>query len=123
VKKDTFGAVMAVLILVVVWFVSRPKNMFAEFDAPQSIPDHVCLPSVAEEYAAWNELQKNKSPGTVLAKAIYQQRMLPACSLWQRITAKELDPQTLRARIFCLNADYPPDSLVVCVQSVLNPHN
>jgi len=57
---------------------------------------------------------------TAAAQATYRQNMLPACSLWQRITLKELDRATLRARQYCLTADLSPTDLAACMQAALN---
>lgn len=50
------------------------------------------------------------------AERAYRQKMMPACSIWQRITFKELDRPTLRARQQCLTDLLSPVRLTQCTE-------
>jgi len=71
----------------------------------------------------WNATSSARSryeQRTIAAEATYRRNLLPACSLWQRITLKELDRPTLRARQYCVAAHLSPTDLAACIQAALN---
>lgn len=86
-----------------------------------SVEDGSPCEGAAKKY--WNATSSARSryqQRTGAAQATYRVNMLPACSLWQRITSKELDRPTLRARQYCVAAHLSPADLAACTQAALN---
>lgn len=79
-----------------------------------------CAPAAKRYWAATSNARSKYQYRTWAAQATYRQKMLPACSLWQRTTFKELDRPTLRARQECVAAHLSPAIVATCTQGFLN---
>jgi hypothetical protein len=79
-----------------------------------------CEDAAKKYWTATSSARSRYQLRTTVAEATYRRNMLPACSLWQRITSKELDRPTLRARQYCVAAHLSPTNLAACIQAALN---
>ncbi len=79
-----------------------------------------CAPAAKKYWGATRNARSKYEERTGAAQAAYRQKMLPACSLWQRITFKELDRPTLRARQECVAAHISPAIVAKCTEATQN---
>ena len=78
-----------------------------------------CAPAARKYWRATGNAYSKYLERLEAAGASYKRKMMPACSLWQRTTFKELDRPTLRARQTCLASVPPPANLTLCTQGIL----
>jgi hypothetical protein len=82
--------------------------------------DSPCAAAVKRYWTTTSDPRSKYQERTAVAQATYTQSMLPACSLWQRITFKELDRATFRARQECVIANISPALVAKCTHAALN---
>lgn len=79
-----------------------------------------CAPAAKRYWSATSHARSSYLQSKEAAEARYRRKMMPACSLWQRITFKELDRPTLRARQECVAANLSPAIVTKCTYDTLN---
>ncbi len=78
-----------------------------------------CAPAAKRYRDATRDARAKYQEQIRVAEASYRQKMMPACSLWQRITFKELDRPALRARQECVAALLSPTNVSKCTTAFL----
>lgn len=79
-----------------------------------------CAAAAKKYWSTTGNARSKYTERTNVAEASYKRAMMPACSLWQRVTFQELDRPTLRARQQCVAADLMPSEVTQCTQKFLN---
>ncbi len=79
-----------------------------------------CVPAAKRYWSVTSNARSKYRERTEAAEASYRRKMMPACSLWQRITFKEFDRPTLRARQECVAANLSPAIVTKCTHATLN---